>query len=80
MSLYKIPKVGCGSDEKCFLAGGRPDNWTSISTECLSLIESLTHKLSAEVSLQTHRQQPVLDLKVLGPALVNGHANGHTGV
>lgn len=58
---------------------GRPDNWTNISTECLSLIESLTHKLSAEVSLQTHRQQPVLDPKVLGPALVNGHANGHTG-
>ena len=30
--------------------------------------------------MQTHRQQPVLDPKVLGPALVNGHANGHTGV
>lgn len=58
---------------------GRPDNWTNISTECLSLIESLTHKLSGEVSLQTHLQQPVLDPKVLGPALINGHINGHTG-
>lgn len=78
--VFILDKVSCGSDKKCFLTGGRPDNWTSISTECLSLIESLTHKLSAEVSLQTHRQQPVLDPKVLGPALVNGHANGHTGV
>ncbi|PFX30801.1 Nucleoporin NDC1 [Stylophora pistillata] len=58
---------------------GRPDNWTNIFTECLSLIESLTHKLSGEVSLQTHLQQPVLDPKVLGPALINGHTNGHTG-
>ncbi len=57
--------------------GGRPDNWTDISTECLYLIESLTNNLAAEVSLQTHFQQPPLDPKVLAPALTNGQANGH---
>ncbi|KAL9950545.1 hypothetical protein ACROYT_G043057 [Oculina patagonica] len=56
---------------------GRPDNWTDISTECLYLIESLTNNLAAEVSLQTHFQQPPLDPKVLAPALTNGQANGH---
>lgn len=59
------------------LTGGRPDNWTAVSTECLSLIESLTTKLSTEVSLQVHLQQPPLDPKLLGPVLTNGHANGH---
>ena len=61
-------------------AGGRPDNWTIVSTECLSLVESLTTKLLAEVSLHVHLQQPPLDPKFLSPALTNGHANsnGHS--
>jgi len=56
---------------------GRPDSWTVVSTECLSLIESLTSKLLAEVSLHVHLQQPPLDLKFLSPALTNGHANSN---
>lgn len=56
---------------------GRPDNWTDVSTECLFLIDSLTKKLSAEVSHQAHLKQPALDPKLLGSALSNGRANGH---
>jgi len=56
---------------------GRPDSWTVVSTECLSLIESLTSKLLAEVSLHVHLQQPPLDPKFLSPALTNGHANSN---
>lgn len=65
---------------------GRPSNWTDVSTECLYLIDSLTTKLSSEVSLQAHLQQITMDSKQLGSAVrnngerngyANGHANGH---
>ena len=59
-----------------------------MSTECLYLIDSLTTKLSSEVSLQAHLQQITMDSKQLGSAVrnngqsngyANGHANGHVG-
>ena len=60
-----------------FYTGGRPANWTDISTECLFLIESLTNKLLSEVSLQAQLQQPPLDPKMFGSSLTNGYVNGH---